>query len=198
MPDQEAQGATPEAPDATPEPQPQTSATEELGPAGKAALDKERQARREAERQRAELEGELRKLAAEHEGRTQRVTELERRIAELERTAAEHALRASTIEVAARLGFRDPSDAYRLIDPAAIEYDGDAPRNVGDILAELARQKPYLLRGEPTPVGSADQGRQGRSTANRIYSRDELKDPKFFEEHRDDIFRAMAEGRIST
>lgn len=196
----EDQGAMPEAQDATTEPETQSPATgEELGPAGKAALEKERQARREAERQLARLQEELRKhqeaQLSETERAQRRLAELERSLAERERALQEHTIRAAAIEAAARLGFRDPGDAYRLIDRAELDFDEDgSPRNVADLLAGLAKSKPYLLAA--TGPGSPDAGRGAGRAGPVTYTRDQLRDPKFFEQHRDDIMRAAAEGRI--
>jgi hypothetical protein len=195
------QGAKPEAPGATPEPEATPPATgEELGAAGKAALEKERQARREAEKRLAQLQEELRKhqeaQLSETERAQRRLAELERSLAERERVLQEHTIRSAAIEAAARLGFRDPGDAYRLIDRAELEFDEDgSPRNVTDLLGALAKSKPYLLR-EAGGYGSPDAGRGAGRAGPTIYTRDQLRDPKFFQENRDDIMRAAAEGRI--
>jgi hypothetical protein len=199
MADEQVQGATPEAQDATSEPDQSTPATgTDLGPAGKAALEKERQARREAERQLAQLREELRKREesqlSEVDRAQRRLAELERTLAERERVIQERTIRAAAVEAAARLGFRDPGDAVRLLDPAELAFDEDGmPTNVGDLLGSLAKAKPYLLAS--AGPGNPDAGRSGRP-AVVTYTREQIRDPQFFEEHRDDIMRAAAEGRI--
>lgn len=84
---------------------------------------------------------------SEAERQTKRIAELE---AENQRLAAdrrERLIRAEIRVQASAEGFSDPDDAWRLLDPAAIEADEQGePKNVGALLKALAKAKPYLLR----------------------------------------------------
>lgn len=143
----------------------QPPADEQLGEAGKAALDAEREARQRADKDLKELKAQLKQLQ-------------EKDLPEAERTAREHAeLKASnqslTVELqqlrgreavlvaAGKLGFADASDAFRLID---IEYDEDGkPRGVEKALKDLLDSKPYLKSqaARAATGGSADAGNAG-------------------------------------
>jgi len=126
-----------------------------------------------------------------------KVADLERQIADQTRDSQDKAVRYATVTSAAKLGFADPEDAYRLLDHTALEFDEDgSPRNVADQLAALAKTKPYLL--STRSVGSPDTGLGGgRSATPKTYTREQLRDPKFFAANRDDILKAQTEGRIS-
>lgn len=90
-----------------------------------------------------------------------RITELERKEQDWERERQSERLRSAVISEAAQLGFRDPSDAYRLLDAAGIEYEEDgSPKNLADQLKALLAQKPYLAGGRSN--GSVDGGRLGQ------------------------------------
>lgn len=61
-------------------------------------------------------------------------------------------LRTAIEREAAKRGFNDPADAYRLLDLAALELDEDGqPRHAESLLNALAKAKPYLVRTEPQP-----------------------------------------------
>lgn len=134
---------------------------------------------------------------SEQERNSKRITELESQLAERERSLRERTIRSSTVVEAAKLGFADPEDALRLLDQDAIEIDDEGtPVNVAAQLASLAKSKPYLLNARPT--GSFDTGLGGgRQAGARTYTRQELRDPVFFAEHKDDIVKAQREGRIA-
>lgn len=177
MPDTDP-GATPVDPGATPNsdttpPPPQSSATDDsadLGESGRAALEKEREARREADRRAKTLEKELAKFQdaarAADEATLSEQEKLQRRVLELEteRNAQataqrEQAIRMAAVTAAARIGFADPEDAYALIDRDAIELDdAGTPRNISRLLTDLLKAKPYLGAAHARPMGSADGG----------------------------------------
>jgi hypothetical protein len=137
---------------------------QQLGEAGKQALDSEREARKQAEKDAKDLRAQLKQLQ-------------EKDLPEAERTAREHAetkaenenLRKENQRLqgqlavygeASRLGFADPMDAFRLID---VEFDDDGkPKGVTQALNKLLEAKPYLKSGQAraTTGGSADAGNQ--------------------------------------
>lgn len=71
-----------------------------------------------------------------------------------------------------RPAFIDPSDAYALLDLAALEYDDDGrPVNVDTLLADLAKAKPHLLKASATTqsngavaAGSPSNPPRGKAT----------------------------------
>lgn len=126
-----------------------------------------------------------------------RTADLEAKLSEAVRSNQERTLRYATVASAAKLGFADPEDAYRLLDHAALEFEEDGtPRNVEAQLASLAKAKPYLL-SQARPAGSFDTGTGGRSSTGRTYTREQLRDPKFYEANQADILLALREGRVT-
>jgi len=177
MPDTDP-GATPVDEGATPNsgtttPPPKSSATDDsadLGESGKAALDKEREARRDAEKRAKTFEKELQKFQdaarTADEATLSEQEKLRRRVAELETerdvhatAQREQAIRMAAVTAAARLGFADPEDAFALLDREAIEFDdAGTPKNVSRLLTDLLKAKPYLGAAHARPMGSADGG----------------------------------------
>jgi len=89
--------------------------------------------------------------------------------AEADKAAAEEqrkeqVLRTAVIGTAARLGFRDPEDAYRLLRPSEVEYDDTGePSNIKPLLETMLKAKDYLV-GARLPGGAWD-GAAGGSRA---------------------------------
>lgn len=182
MADNADAGAMPTDQGATPDSQtdaaatPATDEADGLGKPGKAALDDERKARREAEKKLKAAERELtRYQEAEEATRQAQLTETEKlqaRIAELEqeklestKASQERTTRLAVVTEASRLGFADPTDAYGLLDQAALDHDEDgAPTNVKALLEELLTSKPYLRSAAARPSGSIDIGATGGPT----------------------------------
>jgi small-conductance mechanosensitive channel len=146
-----------------------------------------------------ELEG---RVKAEEEAKMTEQERLQKRLAELERKEAEYqqVLQARTLEYevklqASKLGVVDPDAAYRLLDVKQIEFDDDGkPTNIEKALKDLVAKKPYLVAsgGVPSPTNPA----QGRISGQQVFTRSQLRDPKFFASNRDAIMQAMREGRI--
>ena len=100
-----------------------------------------RELRQEAARYRVRLAALERELEQERE----RAKALEQERAEIEDRARERTLQSAIMREAARLGVVDPEIVARLIDRAAIEFDEQGePRNVGALVEELIKAKPYL------------------------------------------------------
>lgn len=146
-----------------------------------------------------ELEG---KVKADEEAKLTEQERLQKRLAELERKETEYqmALQARTLEYevklrAAQLGIVDPDAAYRLLDLKQIEFDEDGrPANLDKVLKALITAKPYLVGGggQVSPTNPA----QGRVSGQQVFTRSQLRDPKFFAANRDAIMQALREGRI--
>jgi small-conductance mechanosensitive channel len=142
------------------------------------------------------------KVKAEEEAKMTEQERLQKRLAELERKETEYqmTLQARTLEYevkmhATRLGVVDPDAAYRLLDLKQIEFDDDGkPLNIEKVLKELVAKKSYLVssNSSPSPTNPA----QGRVSGQQVFTRSQLRDPKFFAANREAILQAMREGRI--
>jgi len=146
-----------------------------------------------------ELEG---KVKAEEEAKMTEQERLQKRLAELERKETEYQqlLQGRTLEYevklhAARLGVVDPEAAYRLLDLKQVEFDEDGkPVNLEKVLKDLVAKKSYLVGA--TSVASPMNPAQGRVSGQQVFTRSQLRDPKFFASNREAIMQAMREGRI--
>lgn len=161
-----------------------------------------RKLRAEAAEYRKRLRELESKVKAEEEAKLTEQERLQKRLAELERKETEYQqlLQGRTLEYevklhAARLGVVDPEAAYRLLDVKQIEFDEDGkPVNVEKVMRELIAKKPYLAGGNGAM--SATNPAQGRISGQQVFTRSQLRDPKFFAANREAIMQAMREGRI--
>lgn len=81
------------------------------------------------------------------------------RAATLEQQLADTRVRSATFEAAARLGFRNPEVAYRLLDRSDLELDAEGqPKNVEKLLKELLQREPYLGKGAGGDFGGGNRG----------------------------------------
>ncbi|MEO6116005.1 MAG: hypothetical protein ABIP33_06435 [Pseudolysinimonas sp.] len=181
---------TPSAPVPTPPPAPaaavpaaaQPNLDEPLGEAGKAALVKEREARAAAEKRAADAE----KKSQEYEDRDK--SEAQKRDEENTRLKAENASLALDNlrrDVATEKGLT-PAQGKRLVGTTRDELEADADSIIQDFPVTPAKA-PFT-----TDVG---QGHRVAGDA-RVYRQSEIEDHKFYLEHKDDITKAVNEGRI--
>ena len=168
-----------------------TEQTETLGEPGKKALEAERKARRDAEKQLREfrdritaMEEAQNKTAAEREALEQK--------RELEREAlakANERILAAELRAAATGKLADPSDALTFIDRTSFEVGDDGSVDasaISDAISDLVSKKPYLAaRSEDQGPGSADGGARDVSRP-RQWTRADLagKTPTQIEEAR--------------
>ena len=113
------------------------------------------------------------------------MTELERLQTELReaqdaRTRAEQArlqtaVKSQVIAAAAKAGYNDPEDAYRMIDPSTLDVDDDGTvGGLDEAVKTLLKSKPYLAKQatgtySPTnPAGGAPR-ENDQARLNRIY-----------------------------
>ncbi|MHB8398437.1 MAG: phage scaffolding protein [Candidatus Limnocylindrales bacterium] len=172
-----------------------------LGDPGKRAIDSERTARAEAEKRAKSAEDELKKLRdanlSDAEKRDKRLVELEREQLTWQRERQEITLSSSVERIASRLGFADPADALGLLDHSAIEFeDTGAPKNLDALLGALLKAKPYLAAASSRASGSYDQGVRGGPQGGAIFTTTQVGDRAFWNANKDEIMRAMAEGRV--
>ena len=99
---------------------------------------------------------------SEQELQAERLAELELRAAESERAAAEAALRLEAVTEATRLRFENPEDAVAFL--KAGDY-GDTP--VAEALAQIAAERPYLIRRSPAVPPAANPSRGQNKAPDR-------------------------------
>ncbi|MBX6770875.1 MAG: phage scaffolding protein [Chloroflexi bacterium] len=143
------------------------------------------------------------KVKADEEAKLSETERLQKRLAELEREQAlwqrerqERTLKYETMLAASRLGIVDPEAAYRLLDMSNLEFDEDgSPKNLEQALKDLLKAKPYLAGQPVVTAGSPTNPATGQQRGG-TFTMSQIADRRFYEQHREDILRAMAEGRI--
>lgn len=190
-----------------PETSGQAPQTEQQGSAAAQGQEPERFDAEYVARLRAEAAGyrkrvrELEQVAKQNEDAKLSETErLQKRLAELERQQStyeqerqERTLRYEVMLAAGRMGIVDPEAAYRLLDLASIEFDADGrPQAIDKALTELVQQKPYLR----VQVSSGNPTNPARAGGSATFTKGQIADRAFWNAHREEILRAMAEGRI--
>ena len=142
---------TPE-PDAGTKP-PETGDAGELGEPGKAALEAERRARKEAERRLKVAEAEVEKAKVAGLSESERAVEEARHTAREETAAGfKTKLAASALRAAAAAKLQDPEDALRFLDLAAIKVDDEGEvdtKGLAGMVDGLLKEKPYLAANPP-------------------------------------------------
>jgi hypothetical protein len=147
---------------------------------------------------------ELEQIVRQHEDAKLSETErLQKRLAELEREQElskrerqERTLKYETMLAASRLGIVDPEAAYRLLDLTTLTFAEDGtPTNLEQVLHDLLKAKPYLAKQPQVSAGSPTNPATGQQRGG-VFTTSQLTDYRFWQQHRDEILRAMAEGRI--
>lgn len=138
---------------------------DDLGEAGKRALEAERGSRRAAENRAKALETELAKF------RESSMSEQEKAIAAARREATAEAgvafnrrLVQAEVRAAAAGKLADPEDAVRFLnlDEFEVGSDGDVDKKaITSAIERLLKGKPYLSGSATRPTGDADQGARG-------------------------------------
>lgn len=148
--------AAPEAAQSAPDPAGAAQADQTLGDSGKAALDAERKARRDAERQLKTLDGQLKTLTEQLKGyEDANKTELQKaadRAAAAEQTASQwqarftdSTIRAAVTDAAVAASAIDPATIYALIrDGISLDDDGN-PQGIEKAIGELRKSKSFLF-----------------------------------------------------
>lgn len=104
----------------------------------------------------------------------------------------------------APLGVVDLDAALALVDRSKITVGDDgAITGLDEAIEALKTGKAYLFNTEGggtnggKPVGTpSNPGNGGGTSTTPTFKRSQLSDPKFYQEHRDDILKAQAEGKI--
>lgn len=101
---------------------------------------------------------------------------LQKKLADLQKThddairqAQEYKINTEVRLQASQSGFADPQDAVKFLDWSEIEYDDNgSPTNVTELIADLVKSKPYLLKpqGKATPTVSATNPSRSARTSD--------------------------------
>lgn len=141
----------------------------------------------------------IKKLKTIEDGQKSDLQKAQEEIAELRRANTEQKelskrlLAQYEVGVAAsKLGIVDPDAAFRLLDQSKLEFDDSGKlKNAEMLLKALITEKPYLAGGG-TSATNASRNTSGSGT----FTRSQIEDRKFWEAHREEILKAMADGRI--
>lgn len=100
-------------------------------------------------------------------------------------------------------GVVDLDGALKLADRSAIEIGDDGTvSGVDKAIEALQKDKPYLFNtstgGTPSGVGTPSNPGNGGGSAGETtkFKRSQLQDPKFYQEHREEIIKAQKAGLI--
>lgn len=154
-------------------------------------LQKLEDAQGEAEKKKLEEQGQFKELA------TKAGTERDEYKAKYEQTVKYNAFIASAIKAGVTL----VEDAWKLADVSKLTLDANGTvTGADDVVKELVTGRPFLAGKAPAPKTGApsNPSKDGQDGGDkRTYKRSELRDPKFFNEHKADIMAAAKEGRIT-
>lgn len=140
-----------------------------------------KKARETEEAQKTELQKAQEKAAA-----------LEKREAELLDKQKLTEGKADVMAKAANVGIADAIAAYRMLDKSRLEYDASGqPTNTEQVLRELLKEFP-ILAGAGTSAANPAKNRGGAGT----FTKSQVADRVFWNAHKDEIMKAMSEGRI--
>lgn len=154
--------------DQSTEPQGEEGTTPDLGDPGKKALDAERKARREAERQLKAMQTQIKELQDRDKSEVdllkETLAEREAQLGNLPGQIRQQVVRFASL--ASKVGYVDPEDALLNLDP---DLDLDDVAAVEAALSDLAERKPHLIRQSnsrpadklpqrPTPAPGAPLG----------------------------------------
>src|SRR5436190_4503809 len=103
---------------------------------------------------------------------------------------------AAIISEGSKQGARDPSLLVRLIDVDSLEISDDGEvKGAAEAVTALLASHYYLKGGGYTASGD---GGQRTSAGLPTFTRDQIADPIFYREHKDEIELAARQGRITT
>lgn len=137
---------------------------EDLGDAGKQALQRMKDKWRDERRLRREAEARAEKKTDDGDAVDPKITEALQK--------ANDRIRRSEVKAAAAGKLADPSDAYKFLDLASFEVDDDGnvdEDEIADAIDELIKEKPYLAaQGGRRFKGSADGGTRKEARPKQV------------------------------
>jgi hypothetical protein len=128
-----------------------------------------------------------------------KANDLEARLLQADNRTKSLALENAVVLKAQALGIVDPDAAYRLLDKDAVEFDGDKPKNIDELLNSLIESRPYL-KGKKTPGGQQNGSTAAPDSGNRSSGPQTMDDVAKMTEseinaHWDQVQKVMAQGR---
>jgi len=147
---------------------------------------------------KAQKDAEEKKLAEQGKYKElleQREKEIETLTGRIQAQTANNAIASE----ATKAGAIDNDAVLALVDKNEIQIvDGKIDsEQVKKAVESLKESKPYLFGEQPKPnIGNKGGAGDGDTNTKRTYKRSELQDSEFFEKNKDDILKAMGEGRI--
>lgn len=137
---------------------------EDLGDAGKQALQRMKDKWRDERRLRREAEARAEKKTDDGDAVDPKITEALQK--------ANDRIRRSEVKAAAAGKLADPSDAYKFLDLASFEVDDDGnvdEDEIADAIDDLIKEKPYLAaQGGRRFKGSADGGTRKEARPKQV------------------------------
>jgi hypothetical protein len=163
----------------------------------KLAEQLERRVKQFEDKEREAERAKLSEIEQERSRRTELETELKR-----EREHNRNRLTSYEVKMAAQnLNIVDPDAALKLV---SLEYGDDGePIDIEGSLKQLIEDKPYLVRTEQAPQrqpagNPTNPATRAQTPGTRRYTASEIADRAFYVANRDDITRALREGRIDS
>lgn len=162
--------------------------------------EKKQLAARLAEVERLQKEAETKQLEEQ-----QRYKELYEKEKETRETESKHLREvrqtAAFYSAIDGLGVVDKEVALVLAQEKLAKLESDEQGNligVEDVVKTLLQEKPYLVNKNSGAVGSPTNPttNQSAATGTRTYTKAEISDHAFYQANKDDINKALAEGRI--
>lgn len=165
----------------------ETSGDEQLGESGKKALTAERQRAKDAEKANKELTekvstmetkfnsliealtGKAPEAEVTADDAVAQLTELTNQLEQRDSQAADRARRSEIKAAATAARFSDPTDALAYVDlsKVAITEDGDVDSAaVKQLVDDLAKAKPYLVKAAPKPPSAGQVGVGSKGAGN--------------------------------
>jgi hypothetical protein len=178
--------------------EPNPEGAENLGDAGKKALDSMKGKWREERTKRQELEQRLAALesAPKGENETPDADQIKAQATREALSKANSRILKSEIKAAAAGKFADPADALAFLDLDKFEVDesGDVDADeITDAIEELLTRKPHLAAtARPRFQGTGDGGAARKAAGPKQLTRDDLKRMS-----PEQIHKAKAEGRLN-
>jgi hypothetical protein len=173
-----------------------------LGDAGRAALKKERDARKAADRQLRDLRKEFDDFKAAQQAQKDgddaaAAAEQARRDAETAALAKANArILAAEVRAAAAGKLADPADAARYLDMSEFEVGDDGTVDsdaISEAISDLIKRKPYLAAKATGFQGTGDGGARANGSKPRQVTDAELKSMS-----PQQIVKARQEGRLTS
>lgn len=153
-------------------------------------FDESETKRQETERKALEDQGKFKELS---EQQTQTIENLQKQIKD---GSISSALTGKLVP----LGVVDLEGALKLVDRSKIEVADDGTvTGLDEAIEALKTGKAYLFNkgGSTTTVGTPSNPGNGNGTGGPAkFKRSQLRDSKFYQEHRDEILKAQAAGEI--